>query len=167
MCIYIYIYIYICISITQYIFLLFFLPRPPHLFRLRCRSRPKPRWCSPAHCLNVRSVVQEAVEALSSSAMSMNVMWKKKVVGNCILVRGEGRGDLNPCPGRCSRCHPWSVPLEEWAVDVKVRKDGSKCVVAQNHSCLSHVERRYGSGLWLWRGCMNGFKRTVKRIIGW
>ena len=161
---------YICTYIYIYIYVSSFLfspSRPQHLFRLRCRSRPKPRWCSPAHCLNVRSVVQEAVEALSSSAMSMNVMWKKKVVGNCILVRGEGRGDLNPCPGRCSRCHPWGVSLEEWAVDVKVRKDGSKRVVAQNHSCLSHVERRYGSGLWLWRGCMNGFKRTVKRIIGW
>ena len=65
-------------------------PRPRHLFRLPCGSRPKPRWCSPAHCLNVRSVVvQEVVEALSFSAMSMNVMWKKKVVENCILVWGN------------------------------------------------------------------------------
>lgn len=34
-------------------------------------------------------MVQEVVEALSFSAMSMNVMWKKKVVGNCILVWGN------------------------------------------------------------------------------
>ena len=46
-------------------------------------------------------------------------------------VEEEGRGDLNPCPGRCSRCHPWGVSLEEWGVDVRVRKDGSKRVVAQ------------------------------------
>ena len=34
-------------------------------------------------------MVQEVVEASSFSAMSMNLMWKKKVVENCILVWGN------------------------------------------------------------------------------
>ena len=104
---------------TVYVYYNCFFPGPRLLFRPFCGSRPKPRWCSPAHRRSAKSMVKVGILIPRSGRGPCKtlpcrgfVSWKKRAAVISIIV-------LHHCPKRCSRCRPWGDSFEECGVEVK------------------------------------------------